>query len=144
MVASNCYTGYLGAGNVSPECKISTMYFLHTRVAFLEIEEFGANVVGEIKATLKDLRMKRIETIQLYCDMTNPLTYHLTGDVEKLGFFVCGIKPLSTNGEALIFQYLNNICLDFDRIKTATPEGAYLRSYVRAHDSNQITAGCDR
>jgi RimJ/RimL family protein N-acetyltransferase/anti-sigma regulatory factor (Ser/Thr protein kinase) len=121
--------------------KVRTMYFTPTRFAFIEIDEYGADIVAEVKSTLRDLCLKRIEVIELYCDMMNPLMYHLTAEFEKLGFFLAGIKPASSHGEALIFQYLNNVLVDYDKIKTLTSRGDRIRSYLKAHDPNYIADG---
>jgi RimJ/RimL family protein N-acetyltransferase/anti-sigma regulatory factor (Ser/Thr protein kinase) len=121
--------------------KVRTMYFTTTGFAFIEIDEYGADIVSEVRAALKDLCLKRIEVIELYCAMTNPLMYNLTAEFEKLGFFVAGIKPASSHGEAMIFQYLNNVLVDYDKIKTLTPEGDRIRSYLRNVDPNYIGGG---
>jgi hypothetical protein len=73
--------------------------------------------------------------------MRNPLMYHLTTEFENLGFFLGGIKPASSNGEAMILQYLNNVLIDYDRITTLTPQSDLIRSYLRAHDPNYAEGG---
>jgi RimJ/RimL family protein N-acetyltransferase/anti-sigma regulatory factor (Ser/Thr protein kinase) len=121
--------------------KVRTMYFTTTGFAFIEIDEYGPDIVAEVKAALRDLCLKGIEVIELYCDMRNPLMYHLTTEFENLGFFLGGIKPASSNGEALILQYLNNVLMDYDRISTLTPQSDLIRSYLRAHDPNYAEGG---
>jgi serine/threonine-protein kinase RsbW len=121
--------------------RVNTTYFTPSGFGFIEIEEFGSDIVSEVRAAVRDLCVKGIEAIELYCDMTNPLTYSLAEQFEELGFFIGGIKPLSSRGEALILQYLNNISMDYTLIKTASEQGERIRSHIRACDPNQTAGG---
>ena len=91
----------------------------------------------EVKARLKEFCLKHIEVIQIYCNLGDPLSYYMIPEFERLGYFFVGIKPASTLGDALILHYFNNVAMDYDRIKLASPIGEELRSYVRKHDPNQ-------
>jgi anti-sigma regulatory factor (Ser/Thr protein kinase)/predicted GNAT family N-acyltransferase len=116
--------------------KLTAEHYYPSAFGWIEIEEYGSDVLEEIKARLKELRLKHIEVIQLYCNLGDPLSYYMIPEFEQLGFFFVGIKPSSTLGEAMILQYFNNVAIDYDRIHLASPLGRELRSYVRKHDPN--------
>jgi len=109
---------------------IPTMNF-----ARIEIGGYGNNVVDEVRSMLRDLCLKKTEVINLYLDLSDPATFHLTAKFEKLGFFFAGILPAATRrGDALILQYLNNVPIDYDRIHVASDTAKELISYVRGLD----------
>ncbi|MCL4538563.1 MAG: hypothetical protein M1378_03010, partial [Bacteroidetes bacterium] len=62
-------------------------------------------------------------------------------ELEQMGFFFVGIKPMSTLGDAVILQYFNNVTIDYDTIQLASPMSEELRSYVRRHDPNSMGPG---
>jgi len=103
--------------------------------ARIEIGGYGNNVVDEVRSMLRDLCLKRTEVINLYLDLSDPATFHLTAKFEKLGFFFAGILPAAAHrGDALILQYLNNVRIDYGRIRVASEAAKELISYVRGLD----------
>lgn len=119
-----------------PQSKITAEYYSPSGFGWIEIEAYGADVLEEVGARLKEFCLKHIEVIQLYSDLGDPLSYYLIPEFENLGFFFVGIKPSSTLGEAMILQYFNNVAIDYQRIQLASPLGEELRSYVRKQDPN--------
>ncbi len=122
---------------LEPHSKLKTVHYSPAAFARIDIEHYGSDVLTEVKARLKELCLKHIEVIHLYCSMEDPLTYLMTREFEQLGFFFIGIKPSSSVGDPLILQYFNNVAIDYDRIKLTSPVGEELRSYVKGHDPNQ-------
>jgi len=120
-----------------PHSKLTVEHYSPTGFGWIEIEAYGSDVLQEIKTRLKELCLRHIEVIQLYCNLGDPLTYYMTGQLEQLGFFFAGIKPASTVGEALVLQYLNNVAVDYERINLTSTTGEDLRQYVRKHDANR-------
>jgi anti-sigma regulatory factor (Ser/Thr protein kinase)/GNAT superfamily N-acetyltransferase len=107
--------------------------------ARIEVVRFSSKVVSEVKARLKDLCFQDFEVIHLYLDLTNPQTYRFTEDFEQLGFFFAGILPGGcAAGDALILQYLNNVPMDYTKIKVKSENAMALLEYVRQHDPNLL------
>jgi len=115
---------------------VTSRYYSPSGYGRIEIGQYGHDLLSQVKARLKELCLMHMEVIQLSCDLTNPLTYRLVEPFEELGFFFCGIWPESDTGDALILQYLNNVSIDYDRIKLASPLGKEMLDYVRSHDPN--------
>ena len=105
--------------------------------ARIDVEIYGEDVVHQVKAQLKDLCLERIDIINLYLDLRDPYTAVFTGPFEELGFFFSGILPGENNGEALILQYLNNVPIDYSRIRLESVAARELLDYIRGldHDS---------
>jgi serine/threonine-protein kinase RsbW len=108
-------------------------------VAHIAIRTYGRNVVEEVRARVRYLCLQKIELISLYLDLLDPLTLHLTGEFEKQGFFFAGILPGATpKGDALILQYLNNVPIDYGKIKVASAQEKDLLAYIERTDPNRI------
>lgn len=102
--------------------------------ARIDVERYGPNVVPEVRARLQDLCVKHAEVIHLYLDLEDPGTAWYCERFEELGFFFAGILPGGCVGDALILQYLNNIALDYGRIKLESDMAKALLPYIRSRD----------
>jgi hypothetical protein len=50
---------------------------------------------------------------------------------------VSGIMPGERKGDALIFQYLNNVAFDYDKVQTCTPMAGGILDCSRGCDPNE-------
>lgn len=69
----------------------------------------------------------------VYIDLPlfEPATAMVCDGLEGLGFIFAGLLPeWFDSGDALRLQYLNNVSLDLDQLKTATALGRELVAYV--------------
>lgn len=105
--------------------------------ARIEVQRYGADVVREVKSRLRDLRLERIDAINLYVDLSDPLTALMTERFEELGFFFAGILPAAAKrGDALILQYLNNVALNYDMIRLDSALSKEMLAYIKGYDPN--------
>jgi anti-sigma regulatory factor (Ser/Thr protein kinase)/RimJ/RimL family protein N-acetyltransferase len=119
------------------EAVVRTVATNVTGLARIHVDEYGKDVLAEVKARLKDLCMKKFETIYLYLDLSDPFTCLFTLEFEKLGFFFSGLLPGAATGDALILQYLNNVPIDYEKLRVKSEAGRSLLDYVRRLDPNQ-------
>lgn len=96
----------------------------------------GVDPVREIRCRLRALCLKGMAAINLFLSLEDPATAHITGELEKHGFFFAGILPRSRVGEALILQYLNNVDLDYSKICAHTDMAKEILAYIQARDPN--------
>ncbi len=113
----------------------TTVYNLESRAEIL-IKNYGSNIVREIRGILKDLCCKQIAVINLSIPLEDSVTWFITEEIEKLGFFFAGILPLTIIGDTLILQYINNVNLNYDKIQVYSENAKELLAYVKAHDPN--------
>ena len=105
--------------------------------ARIMVERYGPDTVAQIKAELKELCYKKIEVVNLYLNLFDPLTAVLTENFEKLGFFFAGIMPGGLSaGDALILQYLNNVPIDYTKIKTTSDMAHRILCHIKHRDPN--------
>jgi len=101
------------------------------------IDHYGGNIVGELSARAKEICLQKTEIINLYLNLSNPLTGTYAAQFEELGFFFSGLLPGGfSNGDALILQYLNNVPIDYNAIQVESAIARKLLAYVRKQDPN--------
>lgn len=102
------------------------------------VAAYGSDILHRIRKLLRAYCVHPISAINLFLKLTDPLTFQLTKEIEKMGFFFAGILPESRIGDALILQYLNNVDLDYTRIQLLSDIAKELLVYIREKDPNQI------
>jgi anti-sigma regulatory factor (Ser/Thr protein kinase)/GNAT superfamily N-acetyltransferase len=102
--------------------------------ARIEVLQYGADVVDEVKRRFRELLTGPIEAVYLFLNLCDPLTAEVAGEFEEMGFFFAGINPGAAGTDLLVLQYLNNITVDYDRLQFAADEGRRIADYVRLHD----------
>jgi anti-sigma regulatory factor (Ser/Thr protein kinase)/ribosomal protein S18 acetylase RimI-like enzyme len=105
--------------------------------ARIMITRFGHHIAAELKIKIKELCLKKIEIVNLFLNLYDPLTCIYTAQFEQMGFFFAGILPGGfADGDALILQYLNNVSIDYNAIQVKSALAAKLLNYVREQDPN--------
>ncbi len=99
---------------------------------------YGADILHQIRKTLRNYCLQQISAINIFLKLTDPRTYWLTAEIEKMGFFFAGILPESRIGDALILQYLNNVRLEYDKIQLLSDISKELLNYIKERDPNII------
>jgi len=102
------------------------------------IERYGRNIVNELRNKVKEICQQKTEIINLFLNLSDPLTGTYAPQFEKLGFFFAGILPGGfRDGDALILQYLNNVPIDYAAIKVKSAIAKRLLAYVKEQDPNR-------
>ena len=105
--------------------------------ARIMVARCGRHIVEELKIKVKELCLKKTEIVNLYLNLSDPLTSIFTAQFEKLGFFFAGILPGGfADGDALILQYLNNVPIDYNAVRVKSALAGKLLAYVREQDPN--------
>jgi serine/threonine-protein kinase RsbW len=125
-----------GASVTQAQTVLRTEVFVSENCAEIWIDQYGQDFEHQARATLMDLRVKQVGAIYIYLSLEKPQTYALAAELEKLGFFFCGVLPRTDIGDTLILQYLNNVALDYSQIQVLTDMGKELMAYIRQRDPN--------
>ncbi len=116
---------------------------IHTGLNELEgcgeifVLNYGEDILREIRITLRSFCVQHIAAINLFLKLTDKLTFSLTEEFEKMGFFFAGILPETMIGDALVLQYLNNVEFDYDKLVIYQDSTREILAYIRAHDPNE-------
>ncbi len=90
-----------------------------------------------VRSRWKGYCQEQTDVVFLYLNLEDPRCPGFAARCEELGFFLAGVLPGAANGrEALILQYLNNVRIDYDRLKLYSAEAQELARYIRANDPN--------
>jgi anti-sigma regulatory factor (Ser/Thr protein kinase) len=90
-------------------------------IAVISILQMGNDAVGMITRQLRELCLKKIETIYVEIPMDIPFAAVVSRELNKSGFMLSGIVPELRNGDILKMQYLNNVYVDPAKIVIASP-----------------------
>lgn len=104
------------------------------------VARYGADAVPQVRCRLRRLCLEGMAAINLFLNLEDPATSHLTAQFEKMGFFFAGILPKGRIGETLCLQYLNNVDFDYGVVAAYTDVAKDLLAYIRTHDPNELLA----
>jgi len=105
--------------------------------ARIEVPEYGRDLVPKVKQALHALCLDRVEAVYLFLDLCNPWTALLTDEFEAVGFFFAGVNPGAPGTDLLVLQYLNNLTIDYSRLRFASDTGGILAEYISLQDPNR-------
>ena len=106
--------------------------------AVIHLNSCGRDTVELLTTELKRLRQQKTDVIHLRLPLKDPQTVGTTVNMEKAGFFFAGVLPGGLReSDALILQYLNNIPVDYGKIKAISEMGWELVTYIRERDPNR-------
>lgn len=89
-------------------------------IAVIAVNQIGMDAVGLISRQLRELCLKKIETIYVEIPLGIPYAAVLSRELNKVGFMLSGIVPELRDGDILKMQYLNNVYVDPSKIVIAS------------------------
>ena len=97
-------------------------------LAFLQVEEPGADLRELVQARLRELRLHGVDCAYVDLPLSHPATSRAGAGLEDLGFFFGGIIPEvgPTGGDVLRLQYLNEVEIKVEDVHTASNFGEEL------------------
>jgi len=101
------------------------------KISELVVDQYGKDFIPQLKAKMKESALRNIKFTKLILNLQDPATALMTGELEKLGFFLGGILPGDHFQEALILQHLNNIRMDYHKIHLSSDTAIELMEYIK-------------
>lgn len=98
--------------------------------AVITIKKYGEDIIPILRLRIKELCMKKIDTIYIELPLSEPATMYLVSQFRELGFFFGGLIPEFRDGDILKMQYLNNICIDTSKIMIASENGQSILDFI--------------
>lgn len=92
----------------------------------ITVLEYGNNTLNEIRFHLNQLRLQRIDCIYVDLPLNQSGAGFKTLKLRELGFFFGYVIPEYSDSDVLRLQYLNNVEISKDDIKTASEFGQHL------------------
>ncbi|MGH3144494.1 MAG: ATP-binding protein, partial [Rubrobacter sp.] len=101
-------------------------------LAFVQVEEPGADLAGLVGQRLRELRLHRVDCVYVDLPLTHRATARAGDGLRELGLFFGGIIPEAhpAGGDVLRLQYLNNVEIEHTDVSTASDFGRELLDLI--------------
>ncbi len=99
-------------------------------LAFLRVEEPGADLQELVQVRLRELCLHRVDCIYVDLPLSHPAVQSAGARLNELGFFFGGVIPELLNGDVLRLQYLNEVDIRPDDIRTGSDFGQKLLNLI--------------
>jgi serine/threonine-protein kinase RsbW len=96
--------------------EMSTTIKPDLNIAVVSVIGAGADAFGLITRQVRELCLKKVETIYVELPVDEPAAAILAAELSQSGFMLSGIVPELRNGDVLKMQYLNNVFVDPGKI----------------------------
>jgi len=126
-----------GAATPTGESEIHTDSSPSENCAEIFVARYGTDTVRQVRHLLRRFCLEKMAAINLFLDLGDPATQHLTAEFERMGFFFAGILPRGRFGDTLCLQYLNNVDFDYSAVTAYSDMAKDLLSYIRQQDPNE-------
>jgi serine/threonine-protein kinase RsbW len=126
-----------GASAPTGESEIHTDSSPSENCAEIFVARYGADTVCQVRHLLRRFCLEKMAAINLFLNLEDPATQHLTAEFEKMGFFFAGIQPRGRFGDTLCLQYLNNVDFDYSAVTAYSEMAKDLLRYIRQQDPNE-------
>ncbi len=126
IISENTKTSYTnrGLGHIT-----TTIRPDHNQ-GIMKVEKLGKNTLDEIHFHLKQLCLQRIDCIYVDLPIKKKGAGYIASKLRGLGFFYGYIIPEYSDSDVLRLQYLNNVEISRDDIKTASKFGEKLLKFI--------------
>jgi serine/threonine-protein kinase RsbW len=98
---------------------------------------YGEDIINEIRRIHRNFCVNHVVSINMFLKLTDPSTFYLAGEFEKMGYFFAGVLPQSQIGDALVLQYLNNVAFDYGKLVIYLDLTKEMLEYIRRNDPNE-------
>jgi anti-sigma regulatory factor (Ser/Thr protein kinase)/GNAT superfamily N-acetyltransferase len=103
---------------------------------FLRVEEPGADLQDVVRTRLRELCLHRVDCIYVDLPLSHPAVQSAAARLDELGFFFGGVIPEFGDGDVLRLQYLNEIDIRPDDVRTVSDFGQELLEFIFRQKSN--------
>jgi hypothetical protein len=98
--------------------------------AFLRVEEPGSDLQELVRTRLRVLCLHRVDRIYVDLPLSYPSAQSAGARLDELGFFFGGIIPELRDGDVLRLQYLNEVDVRPEDVRTGSDFGQELADFI--------------
>jgi serine/threonine-protein kinase RsbW len=113
-----------------PSSRMSVDVHRDHNLAFLRVEEPGADLQELVQLRLRELCLHRVDCIYVDLPLSHPAVQSAGAHLNELGFFFGGIIPELRDGDVLRLQYLNEVDIRPDDVRTGSDFGQELVNLI--------------
>lgn len=112
------------------ESKVSVKIRTDHNQGIITVESYGDSTLSEIRYHQRKLCIEHIDCIYVDLPVNHKGAGYIAEALRGLGFFYGYVVPEYSDSDILRLQYLNNVEIERDDIKTASPFGEKLLSFI--------------
>lgn len=112
------------------ESKVSVKVRTDHNQGIISVESYGDSTVGEIRYHLRKLCVEHIDCIYADLPINHKGAGHTAEALREIGFFFGYVVPEYADSDILRLQYLNNVEIEREDIKTASTFGEELLGFI--------------
>ena len=113
-----------------PSSRMSVDVRRDHNLAFLRVEEPGADLQELVRVRLRELCLHRVDCIYVDLPLSHPAVQSAGARLNELGFFFGGIIPELRDGDVLRLQYLNEVDIRPEDVRTGSDFGQELANLI--------------
>ncbi len=113
-----------------PTSRMSVEVRRDHNLAFLRVEEPGADLQELVRVRLRELCLHRVDCIYVDLPLSHPAVQSAGANLNELGFFFGGIIPELRDGDVLRLQYLNEVDIRPEDVRTGSDFGQELVNLI--------------
>jgi anti-sigma regulatory factor (Ser/Thr protein kinase) len=113
-----------------PSSRMSVDVRRDHNLAFLRVQEPGADLQELVRIRLRELCLHRVDCIYIDLPLSHPAVQSAGARLDELGFFFGGIIPELRDGDVLRLQYLNEVDIRSDDVRTGSDFGEELLDLI--------------
>lgn len=122
-----------------PDIRLSVVSSLN--MADVMVVDYGDGDFDTLRNMWRQLCVDKLDVIYLYLNMEDPRCAGFIEKCRSLGFFMAGALPKGVfDRHALILQFLNNVKMDYNKIKLYSNEARDLLRFIVADAPESTTA----
>lgn len=122
--------GSVTGAQMPPSSRLTVDVRRDHNLAFLRAEEPGADLQDLVRVRLHELCLQRVDCIYVDLPLSNPAVQEAGARLGELGFFFGGVLPELLDGDVLRLQYLNEVDVRPEDVRTASDFGQELFDFV--------------
>jgi anti-sigma regulatory factor (Ser/Thr protein kinase) len=118
--------------STQPPSRMSVEVRQDYNLAFVRVDEPGADLEELVRGHVRDLCLHRVDCIYVDLPLSHPATPRAAAGLKSLGIFFGGIIPEAhpAGGDILRLQYLNNVEIQAEDVSTASDFGKELLDLI--------------
>jgi anti-sigma regulatory factor (Ser/Thr protein kinase) len=115
---------------IPPSSRMTVDVNREHNLAFLRVEEPGADLRELVRVRLRELCQQRVDCIYVDLPLSHPAVEEAGSRLDELGFFFGGVLPELRDGDILRLQYLNEVDIRPEDVQTGSDFGRELADLV--------------
>ncbi|HNY13312.1 MAG TPA: ATP-binding protein [Candidatus Wallbacteria bacterium] len=114
-------------------------FSVYLNIAFISVNCIGSDFEAALKSYRRELCEKYVDCIYVHARLSDPCAPAACAIAESAGFTFSGIIPEYFSGDCIVYQYLNNVRVDPEKICAVSDFAKTLLDYVmREYNNSKI------